>query len=166
VSIKNPRAKWSLAFESLDATRNFGKELGERIESPGLIAFYGDLGSGKTTLIQAIGNGLGVAGPITSPTYTFIDHHPGGTLPLLHVDCYRIEGPEDLYGLGLEEWLSGSSLVCMEWSEHAEDLLPHRRMELKLEYRSPEQRSARVLLFGDLWPELDHWLDERAEKTG
>ena len=162
MNIKNSRARWSLAFENPDATRNFGTKLGERIESPGLIAFYGDLGSGKTTLIQAIGKGLGVTGPITSPTYTFIDYHPGGNLPLLQVDCYRIEKPEDLYGLGLEEWLSGSNLVCMEWSEHAEDLLPRNRMELRLEYLSPERRNARLLLFGNLWPELDHWLDQRA----
>lgn len=157
------RAEWSFSLDRLETTQTFGRELGHRIQSPGLIAFFGELGSGKTTLIQAIGAGMGVTGPILSPTYTFINRHESGQLPLLHVDCYRIEKPDEFYDIGLEEWLSRPYLVCMEWSEHVEDLLPRRRMELRLGYETPEKRSARVLLFADLWPELDHWLDGWAE---
>ena len=166
MSAINLRAQWSFSLDRLDTTRIFGRELGQRIGSPGLIAFCGELGSGKTTLIQAIGAGMGVTGPITSPTYTFINRHEGGKLPLVHVDCYRIEEPEEYYQIGLDEWLCLPNLVCMEWSEHAAGLLPERRMELRLAYKTPQERSARVLLFADLWPELDHWLDGWSGDSG
>ncbi|MBN2288275.1 MAG: tRNA (adenosine(37)-N6)-threonylcarbamoyltransferase complex ATPase subunit type 1 TsaE [Candidatus Glassbacteria bacterium] len=166
MNVIGPRAEWTIRLESLEATLDFGHELGRCIQSPGLIAFFGELGSGKTTLIQAIGEGLGITGRATSPTYTIINLHPGGRLPLLHVDCYRIEEPAELYEIGLDEWLAGPHLVCMEWSEHARALLPGRRMELRLACPAPEQRTARLLLFADLWPELDRRLDLIAQKSG
>jgi len=165
-SLTKPRGQWPLSLDRLETARKFGMELGRRIQSPGLIAFFGELGSGKTTLIQAIGAGVGVSGPITSPTYTFVNRYEGGRLPLVHVDCYRIEDAEQFYGTGLDEWLCRPGLVCMEWSEHASSLLPERRMELRLAYRAREKRSLRVLLFADLWPELDLWLDGWKEKAG
>ncbi|MEA2063988.1 MAG: tRNA (adenosine(37)-N6)-threonylcarbamoyltransferase complex ATPase subunit type 1 TsaE [Gemmatimonadota bacterium] len=155
------RAEWPITLESPEETRSLGRELGRRISGPGLIAFFGDLGSGKTTLIQAIGAGLGVQDAILSPTYTIVNQYHDGRLPLVHIDCYRIGEPEDFFRTGLEEMLAEPALVCMEWSEHAGNFLPESRMELHLGYLDPLKRSARLRLFAGLWLDLDKWLDSQ-----
>ncbi|MEA1997142.1 MAG: tRNA (adenosine(37)-N6)-threonylcarbamoyltransferase complex ATPase subunit type 1 TsaE, partial [Gemmatimonadota bacterium] len=90
------------------------------MDSPGVAALFGGLGTGKTTLVQALGRALGIDGPITSPSYTIVNRYTGGRLPLIHVDCYRIEGEIELGELGLDEvFYDSSAVVCVEWSEHA-----------------------------------------------
>lgn len=161
-----PRFEKEFELKSLEQSREFGRLLAQGIDSPGVIAFYGGLGSGKTTLIQAIGEGLGVEGPITSPTYTIVNSYEGGRLPLVHVDCYRLDSLTELEEIGLVEIFSGPQVVCVEWSERAVGLLPRQRLDFELRCLGPESRAARLVARGSLWPGIDSLLGRRLEGRG
>ena len=108
----SPEETWALAAELAD-------ELG-----PGTVmALHGDLGAGKTCFIQGYAAALGIDEPITSPTYTLIGEYEG-RLPLHHLDLYRLSGPEEALGLGLDEYFDIDGITAIEWAERAEGLLP------------------------------------------
>ncbi len=150
----NPNNEWTFVVDRLEKTVSLAMEIAEVIRTPGVVAFFGGLGSGKTTFIQALGAGLGHRCAITSPSYTIINRYGGGSLPLVHVDCYRIEEEKELYEIGLDEIFAGGSLVCVEWSDRALGLLPQSRLEIHLSYQGHGQRGVKILLLGDIWPEL------------
>ena len=153
---------WSLELESPERTEEFGKLLACCIDSPGVIAFFGDLGSGKTTLISAIGKTLGVQSRVVSPTFTIINRYRGGRFTLTHVDCYRIDDPDELVAIGLEEMLNDpEGLICIEWSEKTGDLLPDARLELSLGYSGPESRKVELRLAAGLWNNLKDSFDQK-----
>ena len=87
----------------------------KRVGKREVIALLGPLGAGKTTLIQGIAAGLGVAERVTSPSFTLIHEHRG-RLPFYHVDLYRLS-PADVEGLGLDEYLGGQGVAAVEWAE-------------------------------------------------
>ena len=109
---------------SLSQTRKLGKKIGEILESGTVIRLIGDLGSGKTSLVQGIAEGLGVSPEyyITSPTFTLINEYPGRHT-LYHVDLYRLETAVDFENIGLLDILFDDGVVAIEWAEKlAEDL--------------------------------------------
>ena len=110
-------------MEIRSASREETKALGREIAcslSPGtVIALFGDLGAGKTTLIQGIAAGLGVKEPITSPTFTIVNEYHSGRLPLFHFDLYRLSDEEELYEIGWEDYLNRNGVCAVEWSERA-----------------------------------------------
>ena len=90
-----------------------------RVLKPGaVVAFTGDLGAGKTAFTRGLARGLGVPWRVTSPTFTIVDEHEGGRLPLFHFDLYRLSGPEELYDIGWEDYLARGGVCAVEWSEH------------------------------------------------
>lgn len=108
----SPEETWELAAE-------LANELG-----PGTVmALHGDLGAGKTCFVQGLAAALGIDEPITSPTYTLIGEYVG-RLPLHHIDLYRLSGPEEALGLGIEEYFDLDGITAIEWAERAEGLLP------------------------------------------
>ena len=78
----------------------WGEALGRTLVAPAVIALHGDLGAGKTTLVQAICRGLGVTDEVTSPTFALVHEYTGASVPVFHLDLYRLEGPRDLANLG------------------------------------------------------------------
>ena len=125
------------------ATRALGKALGEQLGAGSVLLLKGDLGSGKTTLVQGLGEGLGIE-EIDSPTFTLINEYMGGRLPLYHIDLYRLSA-EQADGLQLETYWDGlevePGIVAIEWSERL-SYLPERWVEVGLEYLSGEGRRA------------------------
>lgn len=112
VETHSPEETWQLAARLADELK------------PGtVIALHGDLGAGKTCFIQGYAAGLGIDEPVTSPTYTLIGEYQG-RLPLHHIDLYRLSGPEEVLGLGLEEYFDVNGITAIEWAERAEGLLP------------------------------------------
>ena len=109
-----------LADES--ATRSLGVALGQSLPASSLLLLAGDLGSGKTTLVQGIGEGLGITEPIVSPTFTLINEYTEGSLPLYHLDLYRLQSVE-VAALNLETYWEGvevpPGIVAIEWAESA-----------------------------------------------
>jgi tRNA threonylcarbamoyladenosine biosynthesis protein TsaE len=128
-----------LTADSAEATREIGARLGRAARPGDVIALYGDLGAGKTCFVQGVAAGLGVAGPVTSPTFVMVAEH-AGRLPLYHVDLYRTNGLEEIAGLGLDELLDGEGVTVVEWAEKAEALLPARTLRVRIRGAGEEPR--------------------------
>lgn len=116
------------------ATLAFGRSLGETLEPGSVILLRGDLGAGKTTLVQGIGEGLGITEAIASPTFTLVNEYTEGRIPLYHLDLYRLEG-SDIDSLYLENYWEGievaPGIVAIEWSERL-PYQPPRYLEITL----------------------------------
>lgn len=125
-------------------------ELGKRIANavnPGtVILFYGDLGAGKTVMTKGIAAGLGITEMITSPTFTIMQEYEGGRMPLYHLDVYRIEDPDEMEEVGLNEYIYGNGLTVIEWAEQIEDILPEDAIKITIErnVENPEDRDIRI----------------------
>jgi tRNA threonylcarbamoyladenosine biosynthesis protein TsaE len=115
------------------ATRAWGRHLGQLVRQGDLIGLIGDLGAGKTTLVQGLVEGLGATVAASSPTFALIHEYPGGRMPVWHVDLYRIERAAELRELGLDEIIDrGRGLVVVEWSDRFPVLPPdHLQVELR-----------------------------------
>ncbi len=159
------RKNWRLTLDSPEQTRLLARRMAGELRTGGTIAFYGGLGSGKTTFIQALAGELGCRALVTSPTYTIINRYDGGRMPIIHVDCYRIRHEDELWDIGLAEMFTPDVLVCMEWSEQAGGILPAERLEIKLEPDGRECRRIEITAPGSLWPGLDGVLDEISEES-
>ncbi len=132
---------WTLDLADPAATAASGEALGRLVDAPLHIALIGALGAGKTGFVQGLARGLGVAGPVTSPTFALVEPH-AGRLPLLHVDLYRVEADE-LPHIGLDEqaW-TWSGVVAVEWADRAPGLLRDDRLDIEL---IDEGRGGRLL---------------------
>ena len=110
-----------ITTNSANQTYHLGRKIGSQILTATVIALRGDMGSGKTTLIQGIARGLEVPEKysITSPTFTLINQYPG-RLPLFHVDLYRIENPGALDDIGIYDILQENGVIAIEWADKLE----------------------------------------------
>jgi tRNA threonylcarbamoyladenosine biosynthesis protein TsaE len=118
-----------------EATRALGRRLGELLRPGDLVTLAGPFGAGKTTLVQGIGDGLGIAEHLTSPSFTLVNEYlpaeSGARLPFFHFDLYRLEGAAAL-DLGLDDYLARSGAIAIEWPEAAAPALPVDRLDLEL----------------------------------
>ncbi len=130
-------------------TQDLGRKIGSLIQSATIIALSGDLGSGKTTLIQGISAGLDVPADyyITSPTYTLINQYPG-RLPLFHVDLYRIENPESLHDIGLYDILQENAVIALEWAERLDRSTLTEYIFIEMEFVSDNSRKLTLTASG------------------
>jgi tRNA threonylcarbamoyladenosine biosynthesis protein TsaE len=128
---------------SAEATRALAARIGRRATPGTVVALTGDLGAGKTCFIQGLAEGLGVEGPVTSPTFIMIAEH-AGRLPLHHVDLYRTGSLAEIRGLGLEELLDGDGVTAIEWAERAEPLLPSRSIRVRIRGAGDEPRTVEI----------------------
>ncbi|HSI04290.1 MAG TPA: tRNA (adenosine(37)-N6)-threonylcarbamoyltransferase complex ATPase subunit type 1 TsaE, partial [Myxococcota bacterium] len=112
---------------TLAATRKLGKRLAQSLKAGDVLALVGDLGAGKTTLVQAIARALDVADPgeVVSPTYTLVNEHPTARGALIHIDLYRLTDAESAVALGLVEQLHRrDAIVLVEWADRFSELIP------------------------------------------
>ena len=118
-----------------------GRQLAHRLRPPVLVLLSGDLGSGKTTITKGIVSALGVAREeeVTSPTFTLV-HEFGNHLKVYHVDLYRVEGLHDLESLGLEDALTESAVVIIEWAERFTLRSDWPRVLIHLEHVEADRR--------------------------
>ena len=103
--------------QSPEETEQVGAALAARLQPGQVVAFRGPLGAGKTAFTRGLARGLGVAGPVTSPTYTIVNEYTGGRMPLFHFDMYRLCSEDDLFDIGWEDYLDRGGLCVVEWSE-------------------------------------------------
>ncbi|MBW4557244.1 MAG: tRNA (adenosine(37)-N6)-threonylcarbamoyltransferase complex ATPase subunit type 1 TsaE [Trichormus sp. ATA11-4-KO1] len=132
-----------------EATLNLGITLGQTLTAGSVILLEGDLGAGKTTLVQGIGQGLGITESIVSPTFTLINEYTQGRLPLYHLDLYRLEPPE-VVALNLETYWEGievmPGIVAIEWAERM-PYKPDSYLNLVLTYGVEGTRQAEIKPF-------------------
>ncbi len=133
-------------LKSEKETQSKGMELAEMIKGGGLICLYGDLGAGKTTLSKGVASGFSInAFSITSPTYTYIREYPLKDKNFYHIDLYRIEGLDELMLLELEELISNpQNIILIEWADKLGDNLPEERIDVHLDYLSPNEREIKI----------------------
>ena len=128
------------------ATKQLGEKIANQLCPNTVILLTGDLGAGKTTLIQGIGQGLGIIEPIVSPTFTLINEYTEGKLPLYHIDVYRL-ATEQIEYLHLENYWQGievePGVTAIEWANLL-PTLPPRYLEIKLSFRPGEGRNAMI----------------------
>lgn len=123
-----------------------GETLGRALEPGALVAFEGELGAGKTTLIQAIARGLGVLTPATSPTYALVHRYRGGRGPVFHLDCYRLRSPDEAADLDWEGLMSEGDAILVEWPEQAGGWLPNPARRFRLHHLpDPSRRGLEAL---------------------
>ena len=112
-----------ITTHSADETQALGQRLAKRLLPGDVIAYFGDLGAGKTALTRGIAQGLGVTDLVTSPTYTIVNEYLTGRIPLLHFDMYRLGSSDELFDIGWEDYLARGGVCAVEWSENVEDAL-------------------------------------------
>ncbi|MEY2647829.1 MAG: tRNA ((37)-N6)-threonylcarbamoyltransferase complex ATPase subunit type 1 TsaE [Bacteroidota bacterium] len=123
-------------------------KLAEFVSSYHLFTFEGDLGAGKTTLVKAICDTLGVWDKVASPTYSLINQYQASkenrTFPVFHIDLYRLDSAEEAYHAGVEEIIQSNDLCLVEWPQRLPDLLDGRRIEVRLRVSASGGRRIQV----------------------
>ncbi len=124
-------------------THALGQRLGAAAFPGACFALVGDLGAGKTALVRGIGEGLGIERGICSPTFTLVQIHEGGRLPLWHVDLYRLGGADEVEQLGFDA-MEPRTVLAVEWADRFAEELPADRLEIRLEDASPGRRATLI----------------------
>jgi tRNA threonylcarbamoyladenosine biosynthesis protein TsaE len=132
-----------LRTETADETRDVGRTLAALLDPRDTVVLTGDLGAGKTTLVQGIGTGLGVEEHVSSPTFTLIREYTG-RLGVAHVDVYRLDRVQDVVDLGLDEVGGPDRVLLVEWGDAVEDLLPGDLLRIELTTRDPDTEARRI----------------------
>jgi tRNA threonylcarbamoyladenosine biosynthesis protein TsaE len=147
---------FSVVTSSREQTWRIGQMLGSLLEPGDIICLYGDLGAGKTSFSYGIALGLEVKDQyITSPTFTFVNEYKG-RIPFYHIDLYRLKDPEELEGIGFEEYIDSDGVTVIEWAERADDELPDDRLSVYLSYVNEHSREIGFLAEGERYEKLLH----------
>jgi tRNA threonylcarbamoyladenosine biosynthesis protein TsaE len=133
-----------LETKALAETMAVGQALASDLEPGDVLALYGDLGAGKTSLVKGIAAGLGITAEITSPTFTLVHEHDGGRFQLYHADLYRLGAVDDALDIGIEDCISDDGVTVLEWAEKIEAILPDRTIRIRLE--TIDERSRRITI--------------------
>ena len=123
---------------SPEETFALGRQMGGKALAGQIYCLNGDLGTGKTVFTQGFAAGLGIAGPVNSPTFTILRQYESGRIPLYHFDVYRMEEEEELYEIGFDELLRGDGVCLVEWAERFPEAIPGDAVEVRIE-KDPEK---------------------------
>jgi ATPase, YjeE family len=121
----------------------FGQRLGGRLAVGDVVCLSGDLGAGKTVLVQGVAAGLGITDQVTSPTFTILQVYETGRLPLYHFDLYRLENSAELDNIGFEEYIGSDGAAVIEWADKFVADMPEERLWIEL--RGSGDASGRAL---------------------
>ena len=134
---------------SPEETKQLGMRLAEELQPGDVILLEGPLGAGKSEFARGVAKGLGVAETVTSPSFTILNVYESGRLPLYHFDWYRLESAEELYELGMDEYLGGAGVALVEWPGQCPEALPERFLMIELLPLDENRRELRINRHGD-----------------
>lgn len=123
-----------------EETRALGRKLCKYLRPGDTLLMLGDLGAGKSEMTRGIAEGLGVAEKVTSPSFTILNVYESGSIPLYHFDWYRLESSEELYELGMDEYLNGDGIAVVEWPGQCPDAIPEDCLEVDVRTVSEDTR--------------------------
>ena len=135
------------------ATRKLGERIGRMLRAGDVVLLSGELGAGKTVLAQGIGRGLGVTDPIKSSSFVIMNEYDGATLRLYHADLYRLEDPEQVAELALDE-LAAKGVLVVEWPERAPNEMPPEHLLVRLAYDGAKSRTIEIEGVGERYAEI------------
>jgi tRNA threonylcarbamoyladenosine biosynthesis protein TsaE len=128
-------------ISKLSSLEEFAKSLGSTLKQGQVIYLEGDLGSGKTTLVQLILKNLGYSGRVKSPTYNLYESYQFKNYNIIHMDLYRLSNPEELFYLGVEDIFNSENIVFVEWPQKGKGVLPNANKKLLLELLDHNRRT-------------------------
>jgi tRNA threonylcarbamoyladenosine biosynthesis protein TsaE len=149
---------------SADETARLGRTLGEILRPGEVLLLVGDLGTGKTTFVQGLAQGMGIGARPRSPTFVMVNIYEGGTYPLVHADLYRCSSFGEVAGLGLEELFEAPSVGVVEWGERATAVAGDNYLEL--DFAWDEDDEVRIIRFVPVgrWTERTGELSEAVNR--
>ena len=120
--------------QSVEETEMIGRELAGSLdkEKPCFIAMYGDLGVGKTAFVRGLASVLAPTSRVKSPTYTVVNKYEGDSIPLYHLDVYRINDEDELYSIGFDDYVN-TGICVVEWSENIPESIPNDAIKVSIE---------------------------------
>lgn len=135
----------TIITNSKEETTVFAENFAKILKGGDFLAFYGDLGSGKTTFIQGLAKGLGIKRRIISPTFIIVRHYGLDKGNFYHVDLYRTESKHDLLSIGLDETTQDkNNIVALEWAEKMGEMLPKQRVDIHMRYIDENKREINI----------------------
>ncbi|RBW67574.1 tRNA (adenosine(37)-N6)-threonylcarbamoyltransferase complex ATPase subunit type 1 TsaE [Bacillus taeanensis] len=129
--------RFSFITNSYEETKELAQRLGRLLKAGDVLTLEGDLGAGKTTFTKGLAVGLGIKRVVSSPTFTIIKEYQG-TLPLYHMDVYRLEDSDE--DLGFDEYFLGNGVTVVEWAKFIQDMLPEEYMMIEIYHESESKR--------------------------
>lgn len=142
-------------------TEHIGSLLGKMLTRGDIIALSGELGSGKTTLVKGLAQGMGFdREEVVSPSFTFVNEYEG-PLPFFHIDLYRLGDERELYEIGYEEYIGEAGVAVIEWADRASQAVPHESLWITLRYQGGERREIVMQPHGDRYKKIIEELRRR-----
>ncbi len=130
----------TITSHSPEETQSIASDLLSELPDNSVLALHGDLGAGKTCFVKGLAKALGIKQAITSPTFTIVNEYLQPS-PLYHIDLYRLGGPDEMFGLGFEEYFEKDGVKAIEWAERAGDLIPEDAVHIDFwTGQMPEER--------------------------
>ncbi len=138
---------------SVADTERLGTAVAGKLLPGDVIAYYGDLGAGKTAFTRGVAAGLGITDRVTSPTYTIVNEYLSGRLPLFHFDMYRLGSADELFDIGWEDYLERGGVCCVEWSENVDEIF-EEPITVRIEKCDDENARCITILGGERFADL------------
>jgi len=153
-----------LRTETAEDTREVGEVIAPLLVPRDAVILTGELGAGKTTLVQGVARGLRIEEQVVSPTFMLVREYRG-RLDLAHVDVYRLDRIQDVVDLGLEELSDGEAVLLVEWGDSVEELLPADHLTIELTNATADAEARRIVLVasGRSWTERWERLEQALE---
>jgi len=135
--------------DSPAATRALGERLAQQLRVGDVLLMLGDLGAGKSELTRGIARGLGVTATVASPSFTILNVYDEGRVPLYHFDWYRLNDVEELYEMGMDEYLGGDGVAVVEWPSQCPEAIPETHLAVHLTPVGDSERDVTFTSMGD-----------------
>ncbi len=124
-----------------------GREFAKQLQPGSLVALYGDLGAGKTQFVKGVCQAFEVEEIVNSPTFTIVNEYHG-TLPVFHIDLYRMKNVDEILGIGFDEYLESGGVCLVEWAEKLNGIIPDRRYDVEMSVVDDSTREIKIALVG------------------
>ncbi|WP_026092441.1 tRNA (adenosine(37)-N6)-threonylcarbamoyltransferase complex ATPase subunit type 1 TsaE [Calidifontibacillus oryziterrae] len=131
-------SKFTFLSHSEEQTMKFAESVARKLMPGTVLTLEGDLGAGKTTFTKGLARGLGITRTVNSPTFTIIKEYTQGTIPLYHMDVYRLEESDE--DLGFDEYFNGNGITVVEWAQFIKDQLPNEWLNINILRVSDHER--------------------------
>jgi tRNA threonylcarbamoyladenosine biosynthesis protein TsaE len=131
-------------LDNAQDTENLGAVLWKVLPAKALVFLYGELGAGKTTLMRGLLRAAGYQQVVRSPTYSLVEEYQLGDRSLFHFDLYRLNSPEELEWIGIDDYLQQNALCFIEWPQRGLGILPTADVEIRLQYHQSVSRLADI----------------------